>query len=184
MLIPIGFLGAGGAAGAYELISSSILGSSATSVTFDTSSLSAYKHLQVRMTARSDRASSGAQATIVLNNDTAGTNWSYHILTGSGSGVGSSGFADTNGYVGTVPASTIESNVFAGIVFDLLDFGSTSKNKTIRSFSGYMSSTGKGVNLNSTAWRNTAAVTSLKIECGSAANFITGSRFSLYGIVG
>jgi len=181
--------GAGGVQGDYELISTTILGSDQDSVTFDVSSLaSTYKHLQVRLVARATTATQSRIMFLRFNGDSA-TNYSWHNLIGFSDGsfrVISEAVANTTIAAAlSIPAASIGSNVFGSGVIDILDPFSTTKNKTTRTLGGFMGGTGgfeQSVGLFSSAWRNTAAITS--IEVNSDNNFLTGSRFSIYGIKG
>jgi hypothetical protein len=167
--------GGGGATGTYELISTTILGSTTSAVTFDVSSLaSTYKHLQLRTVTRS---TGGGNANMTFNSDT-GTNYSWHLLYSNGSSVLTTFGANSSNMLVTSSVPTA-ANVFTPNVIDILDFASTSKNKTIRSFGG--SSATNEVVLFGGAWRNTAAVTSVTMSIGS---WVSGSRFSIYGIRG
>jgi hypothetical protein len=170
--------------GDYELIQTYVLGSAQSSVTF--SSLgdysSTYKHLQIRATARVAGASTGATLTFRLNGDT-GSNYSSHEITGNGSSVTSYGEANTTrGFFGVSPGSSSTANAFGSMVFDLLDPFSTTKNKTTRTFGGQTSN--NFVYLYSSSHRSTAATTSIQIFHVGGSDFVTGSRFSLYGIKG
>ena len=186
MLIPFGVLSAAGAggvvAGDYELISTTILGTAASSVTFSSLGTysSTYKHLQLRIAARSSSASSFS-GRLRFNGDT-GANYSFHQLLGNGSSVLST--ADS-GQTGTdiLPVSNSNSTAssFAGAVIDILDSYSTTKNTTLRTLAGFAVT---AVYLRSGAWYNTASVTSIDLYMQDASNFIAGSRFSLYGIKG
>lgn len=184
MLIPLGFLASSGAkaAGSFDLISTTILGSSAASVTFDVTGLgSTYKHLQIRATARNSE-SSEASVYARVNSDS-GNNYSWHGLYGDGSGVGSFGYSSSWSQMGLarIIGSSYASNSFSGIVMDFLDPFSTSKNKTVRALSG---STGyNAIRLQSGAWLSTSATTSITFTL-ETGNFVTGSRFSLYGLKG
>jgi len=172
--------GGSGGAGDYELISTTVLGSSAASVTFSGlgTSAAAYKHLQIRIVNRS--VSSNANTHVRFNGDT-GSNYSMHQLYGTGSGVGSA--ATTSGNrIYQIAALPPSSSQFAPAIVDILDFSSTTKNKTLRSLRG-MADPGAGlsdIELLSGAWYSTAAVTSMEIF--GDFNFVTGSRFSLYGL--
>lgn len=184
MLLPLGILASsGGAALAdYELISTTILGSAAASVTFSGlgTSAAAYKHLQIRVVARHDVANQYDSGYIQFNGDTAG-NYSFHELTGSGSSVASGGGSSSTRLWSTrLTGSSATANSFAGNIVDILDFASTSKNKTVRGFGGLTSSSNL-VQLVSGAWLSTSAVTSILLAPNSG-NFVTGSRFSLYGL--
>jgi hypothetical protein len=168
--------GAGGAEdGTYELINTQILSSTQSSITFDVSSLtSTYKHLQLRTVTRS---TGGGNAFMTFNSDTA-TNYSWHLLYGNGSSALVSSGANSSSMLvtATVPSGA---NLFTPNVIDILDFASTTKNKTVRSLGGSPATT--EVVFFSGAWRNTAAVTSVTMGLSS---FVSGSRFSIYGIRG
>ena len=178
MALSMGLLGASlaGAAGAYELIESNILTSSASSVTFSALDTVAadYKHLQIRMVALSD---TGTPTYAKLNGSTSG--YYVHYMTGNGSNVSSGAFSSTYAWVGT--ADTV-ANYHAPSIIDFLDFASTNKTTTIRSLFGRKGS-GSNINLNSNLWNSTAAVTSIELYPNSGS-FVSGSRFSLYGIRG
>ncbi len=185
---PLGILSAAGAAvvdtGAYELISSTILGTATSSITFDVSTFaSTYKHLQIRMVGRTSRANNGDGFNIRFNSDT-GANYALHTLRGEGSSIFSeAGANQTSIQIGYAEANNNTSGSFAACVFDVLDAFSTTKNKTARGLSGYSSSIGR-ILLNSGHWRNTNAITSIEVIVAIGPNFLAGSRFSLYGIKG
>ena len=177
--------GAGGVQGDYELIASSILGSSQSSIVFDVSSFaSTYKHLQIRYVARSTRAGNTLDGLAVRFNADTGTNYSGHFLRGNGSAVSSG--AETSiskPQIGIIPAADSTANVFGSGVADFLDPFSSTKHKTFRSLYGMTSQ--NFVALNSGLWRNTNAITSITIfQTEGSNNLLTGSRFSLYGIRG
>jgi hypothetical protein len=193
MLIPFGVLSAAGAGGVvpfesdYELISTTVLGGTAASVTF--SSLgdysSTYKHLQIRATIRTARTGSTGDAYLVRLNGDSATNYNWHYLRGTGS-VSSTGAANESAIViNRVGAASDPSNVFGPSILDILDPYSTTKNTTIRGLTGVNLpgpvSFGE-IHLTSGAWRNTAALTSIVLSNGF--DFVSGSRFSLYGIKG
>ena len=170
--------------GDYELISTTILPSNAPSVTFDVSSFAfTYKHLQIRSAMRSTFASTWSSGRIRFNSDD-GSNYASHALGGTGS-LYSEGASSATGIAfsgGALAASSLASNIFTGSVLDILDPFSSSKNKTTREFSGTTASEYR-VRLGSGLWMNTAPITSIELADGGG-NFVTGSRFSLYGIRG
>lgn len=184
MLIPLGILAAsgGGAAGAYELISTTVLGAATSSVTFS-SIVSTYKHLQIRTTYR--RADAGTMLAMLTFNGDTGSNYSWHRLYGQGAAVYSdSSTSTTQILTHSGPSSSDTAGIFMPSVYDVLDYASTTKNKTVRAVTGAeMSSTADVIGLTSGLWVNTSAVTSLTLA-SLVGNFATGSRFSLYGIKG
>lgn len=175
-----------GAAGAYEHLESVILTGSQSTVTF--SNLGTYsatfRHLQIRGVARTDRAGTAADIiTMIFNGDTA-TNYSDHYLIGDGSGVSSSNATSQNNMeFATAYGATGTTNAFSPFVCDILDWSSTSKNKTIRTLSGQPTNYNQ-IGLYSGLWRSTAAITSITLDQIGGTNFVSGSRFSLYGIKG
>jgi hypothetical protein len=159
------------------LIQEVILNGSATSVTFDVSTLaSTYKHLQIRGAYRYVTTSGAEAFTLTFNGDT-GSNYSHHRLLGNGSSVSSTAGTSTS----FIFAGFITSQ-FGGIVLDILDAFSTSKNKTTRALMGALGSVNE-IHLTSGNWRNLSAVTSITLSSPSSA-IQTGSRFSLYGSKG
>ena len=182
----MGLLGASeaAAAGAFDLLETTTLTSSASSVTFSgLDAYSDYKHLQIRAVARSNNASPLEVTKIRFNGDS-GSNYARHGLGGDGSSVTSYGVAtQTWTDIGRITGDTATANSFGAFVLDILDFSSASKNTTTRSLTGQTSSFSQ-VYLQSGGWFNTAAVTSLEILPNNGTALLTGSRFSLYGIKG
>jgi len=188
-VIPLGILAAAGGAvasvGSYDLLATEILTSSSSSITFSSLGDYAadYEHLQVRMVARSNRADTGSYMYVQFNGDT-GSNYNYHDLQGTGSAVNSnatsgsypSGILDKN----FSPAATDPSNSFGVGTLDILDPFETSKYTTARTLSGQSSNSSR-IGLTSGAWRNTASLTSITFD-DIFGSFVTGSRFSLYGL--
>jgi hypothetical protein len=177
----LGLLGAAGIrTGDFELITTEILTSNQSSITFDNLGTysSTYKHLQIRYAARN--TGDFAQLRLKFNADS-GSNYAWHNLTGNGSVVGVNAAIDqTFAHIGRVAQSTFAANIFGGGVIDILDPYSTTKNKTLRGLGG---SANNLILLQSSLWINTASVTSFLLE-GSGGSFAAGSRFSLYGIKG
>lgn len=176
--------GAGGAGSTYELISTQVLGTAAASVTFSSIDTTSYKHLQVRYTARSTVSGDVASLGMRFNGVTS-SSYSWHRLQGAGSGVASYG-AGTQSYMlmPATGAATAPTNVFGSVVVDILDYASTTKNKTIRALGGVNASTYNTVELLSGAYLATTAITSLTLVELNASTIGAGSRFSLYGIKG
>ena len=187
-MIPLGILAAAGgavAAGSYDLLETEILTGTQATVTFSSLGTYAadYQHLQVRMVARSNRADTGSYMYVQFNGDT-GSNYNYHYLHGTGSAVNSgatfgvypSGIVDIN----FLPAATDPSNSFGVGTLDILDPFETSKYTTARTLSGQTSNSSR-IGLTSGAWRNTASLTSITFD-DVFGSFVTGSRFSLYGL--
>jgi hypothetical protein len=192
MLIPFGILsaaGAGGVAeGTYELISSTILGGTAASITFSNLGdySTTYKHLQVRYTGRSNQAQTYAGLRLTFNGDTA-SNYGSHILYGNGSNAFSAAYSSTSNILfdqHEITGASVTANIFGAGVYDILDAYSTTKNKTVRFLGGRgaVPENDKKIDLGSGLWRNTTSITSITFTPNG--DLIAGSRFSLYGIRG
>ena len=174
----------GGAAGSFDLLETTLISSNTASVTFSNlNNYAAYRHLQIRMVVRTNRAEVNDEIWIRANSDS-GSNYSQHQLQGNGAAVSS--FAQTGqtaARLANVTAANMTANAFAPMIVDVLDFSSSSKNTTFRAISGYPGISGWNFSaLHSSAWFNTAAVTSLTILPGIGTNLVSGCRLSLYGV--
>jgi len=167
---------------AYESIATvTVTGATAASIDF-TSIPSTYQHLQIRcMISGVHSASDHHDISVQLNTDTAG-NYSFHRLRGDGSTA--AGQASTNStsmaalYLSVSASAT--SN-FGGSVIDILDYKDTNKYTTMRSLGGTDRNGGGAVGISSGSWRNTNAVTSIKLF-NSLGNLYQYSTATLYGI--
>jgi hypothetical protein len=184
--IPLGILALSGvfASGAFDLLETTTLTTSASSVTFSgLGAYSDYKHLQVRVIAGIDNTSTSLLDSALQFNGDTGSNYSHHFLFGNGSAVSSSALTSQvrillgNSAAGDSPTSSL----YAATVLDILDFSSNSKNTTTRAFSGGVSSE-KDVRLTSGLWQDTNPITSVLLSATAVGGYASGSRFSLYGV--
>jgi hypothetical protein len=72
------------------------------------------------------------------------------------------------------------------VLVDILDFGNTNKNKTVRAIRAEDYNGSGEIRLASSAWLSTSAVTSLTIGFldNGGSQFATNSSIALYGIKG
>ena len=169
-------------AGDFVLLEQRVLTGSEASVTFSglAAYASTYKHLQIRQTARVTHAASIVGIRMAFNG-IGGTSYSTHGLYGNGSNVFSFAAPNQAGlFAGLATGSTATADAFGASVVEILDFGSSSKNKSTRTL--YGAATGE-IGLHSGAFLNTNALTSLVLS-PDAGSFVQHSRFSLYGIRG
>ena len=167
--------------GAYESIATTTLGSTTDSVTF--SSIPAtFTHLQLRYIARTTRTGDDDGFRIELNGDTTAANYKNHYL--GGNGASTYGGNDPEIVVPYIAASGAPANTFGVGVLDLLDYQNTNKYTTVKILGGNDANGVGWVGLDSGLWRNTAAVTSIKIQTNALGDFIQYSQFALYGIKG
>lgn len=177
-----GITGSGGATlSSYESIATASGTGSSGTITFS-SIPSTFKHLQIRGLVRGDNSAvtiGNLQTT--LNSDS-GSNYARHYLSGDGSttAAGGSASATFGLHYGGLTGANAGSNTMGTVIIDILDYGSTSKNKTIRSFSGADNNGTGTVAINSMLWMSTNAVTSVSLTV--SGNFTTATTFALYGI--
>lgn len=188
MLIPIGILAASGAAGgAYELIATTNVTSTVSTVVFN-SGLSGYKHLQVRIVGKTSNGGSNDSLWFRLNGDTGSNYGGGHELRGGGFGtysVTSQAFTQTNpmGYIGYAPGSgTGISGTYGATILDLLDTSSSTKFKAARAFSGTLAEI-RYITMASAFWKSTAPVTSVTLG-NDGGGWLSGTRISIYGMKG
>lgn len=187
MLIPLGILAASGAGAApsYEHIQTYTVGATPqASITFDVSSYSStYQHLQIRGAMRSANSAFWGGIFLTFNGDTA-SNYATHNLVGNGSGVSSD--SEINATSTRIPFANVGSsapaNAFGASVTDILDAYETGKFKTIRTLGGRMIGGSEDrIGLTSGLWRSTNAISSVTLTSQNA-NFVQGTRFSIYGL--
>lgn len=171
--------------GDFEPIATVTVGSGgASSITFS-GIPSGFQHLQLRAISRSTTSGTSSTGLVIRFNSDSGSNYAHHRLYGTGAAAVSVGSASqTGGVFGNHPQSGATANVFSAIVCDILDYTSTAKNKTVRSFNGYDLNGSGLVLVDSSLWMSTAAITSITIFDGSSGlpNTAQHSTFALYGI--
>lgn len=166
----------------FELVQTVSLSVNTTSITLDVSSLAGvYKHLQLRISARS--ASGNANVHMRFNNDSTTNNYSYHEIYGYSTTTGSTGNANT-GKIPAICGMPPSASHFASSIVEIYDPFSSVKNKTLKMFKGISDLPNgiTGVGMNSSGWFSTSPITSLNIF----GDYDIGafSKFSLYGVRG
>lgn len=174
---------ASGAASSYESIATVTASGGETLLTLS-SIPSTYKHLQVRWIARSS-----GYAEYIFGRANATSGYANHRLAGNGSSA-SAAASTSNTYIemhGGVCQNTAPAGTFGSGILDIIDYASTTKNKTFRYFVGYDTNgtVDQRVQLGSALGTGitTAAITSLDFRVDTG-NFAAGSTFALYGIKG
>ena len=170
------------ASSSYESIATVTVGSGGQTTVDFTSIAGTYKHLQVRLITRNNRASVLDGLYMRFNSDS-GNNYSDHFLRGDGASVAANATTTTNlMLMGTVSASSGTASVFAGAVIDILEYANTNINKTVRTLEGYDANGSGYVGLFSGNWRSTSAVTSITFGSTNGSGILQYSQFALYGI--
>lgn len=168
----------------YTLISSNVLASSQSSVTFS-SIPSTYTDLMLTCSVRSERAATFSSLRAYFN----GSNTAIASTTRlTGDGASASTSRDSNIsegiFGGFTNAATSTSNTFSSHEFYIPNYLSTSS-KPIAAFSAQENNTSTAyMQLNANLWRNTSAISSITIQdyASGVQNIVSGSSFYLYGI--
>ena len=164
------------ATGSYDALASYTVPSGGLSEIIFTGIPNTYSHLQLRC---SIRGSANNYQLIRLNSDSA-SNYAYHYLYGTGSAVGAGNVTSTSSMGFTDTTNT--ASIFNALIIDVLDYASTTKNKTLRGLGGFDTNGGGFISANSGLWFKTPeAVNAIRLapDTGTYAEY---SKFSLYGI--
>ena len=161
----------------YESIATVTVGSGGASYAEFTSIPSGFKHLQIRYLSKI--TNSGGQLWARFNSDTS-ANYSLHFLYGNGtSALSSNEVSASNLYLGY---NGFTQDWTAGVM-DVLEYNNTNIYKTIRNLFGTENNSAGGIMLTSSSWRNTNAITTIRLLPNSGS-FNEYSQFALYGIKG
>ena len=169
----------------YDLLDSTTLSSSASSVSF-TSIDQSYRDLVLVMTKKGDFYSNYNQ--LQLNGDT-GSNYNYvEMYAGNDNGFvvePASSATSNNTYLslGVAGVQTLGLE-FSTAFIQFLDYSATDKHKTALIRNGSIDSTRSSIYAIAGRWASNSAITSISLFNGSSRPFDTGSTFSLYGIAG
>ena len=170
---------------AYESIATTTVGSGGQATISFTSIPSTFKHLQIRILARSNYAVQLQDYLKLRYNSDTGANYSVHNLFGDGSTTTAQGFASQNeNWIQRISAAGATASAFGVAVVDILDYADTSKYKTMRNLGGVDNNGSGRVYLTSGSWQNTAAINRIDITAGDGSSLDQHSSFALYGIKG
>ena len=174
--------------GAYDSLASTTLSSTTSTITFS-GIPSGYKHLQLRWIAQTNRGTYGFDDLWVRFNGDSSALYSTHILYGNGASA-ATGADSSATYTNIInSAGTTTSGSWWGTaILDVLDYGSSSKFKTMRALNGIdlngnaIGGLNGRVNLASGSYQSLNPVTSITITSGASASFLSNTSFALYGI--
>ena len=161
----------------YEPIATNTLGSAAASITFSSIS-SAYTDLRVTFVAQG----SGGQRFVgfQFNSDT-GTNYSYTNINGDGSAAASIRGTSTNQIpIGENTGST--TTQFSFYTIDIFSYADSTYKTALATNAADQNGSGE-VGYEVGLWRNTAAITSIRLFSVGGGNFAIGTTATLYGIL-
>jgi len=161
----------------YVLLERTELNASAASVTFANIPQTGYTDLVIKLSSRAD---TGGPQNIGISFNGSTTGFTNRLLYGDGSAAASS--TTSTIYQGIVPGTAYTSNVFGNAEIYIPNYtGSTNKSYTSDSVTENNATASYTV-LSAGLWSNTAAITSITLNCGPTSNWVSGSTFSLYGI--
>jgi hypothetical protein len=173
-------LGAGVQIGDFESIQTITLTGTQASIEF-TSIPQTYTHLQVRGILRGSSASTDLNNEVQFNSDTS-ANYSVHGLYGTGSAaVSYADVSSTFARAARITAASSSASMFGAMVTDILDYANTNKYKTMRTITGNDQNGSGLVFVNSSNWRSTSAITSIKFY-PATGSFVQYSSLALYGV--
>ena len=160
----------------YSIATQTVGAGGAATVTFS-SIPQTYSHLQIRGFVLSGVADN---LDMNFNGDSTGANYVRHWLWGDGSSAQWTGNTNMGtAQFGFTSGSTTQP--WNGVT-EILDYTSTSKNKTIRSLGGTDLNGSGRVQFQSALWINTSAISSIVIKNDGGSNFSQNTTFALYGV--
>ena len=167
-----------------EPIATTLVGSGGSSSIIFNDIPQTYKHLQIRIFDQLNNGSYGAIAWLRFNGDAA-TNYSGHLLYGTGTSAGAGANVSLDRIQRPITAGGANASIFGAAILDVLDYSNTNKNKTVRMFGGVdFNAVDTGyICLFSGAWLNTAPITNFSLDYGGTT-YKQYTRVSLYGIKG
>lgn len=159
----------------YEPIATQTLLSDAGQITFN-SIPSTYTDLilvcSVRVTTATD------DFNIQFNGDTSSSNYSFTQLFGNGSSAYSSRYQNSNKF--RLADYMPNGSSYGIIVSNIMSYANPNVYKTTVS---KWSETNGATGINIGLWRDTSAITSIRLTEGSTQNIKAGSTFTLYGVL-
>jgi hypothetical protein len=161
----------------YTPLANITLGSAAATVTFG-SIPATYRDLIVVVFSRDTNVSILTTQFLRLNSVSSGNLYSTQIMTGTGGGASAATTTSQNEFgIGQSNGSTSTADTFGQNIWQIMDYSSTDKHKTIllRTSAQDITRAGSG------KFASTSAITTVNILAGTS--FVAGSTFALYGIV-
>ena len=170
----------------FESIATITVGAGGQSSIDFTSIPSTYKHLQIRGIGRNASATTGLNILKYRFNADSGSNYTSHSLYGTGAAASATNTTGSSfGWFSrtSLISNNSTTNVFGGFIIEILDYASTSKNRTTRTLAGVDINGTGAVELTSSVWLNsTTAINQITLYDEASANFTQYSSFALYGI--
>jgi hypothetical protein len=161
----------------YEPITTQTLGSNQNIITF--TNFGGYTDLVLIINAVTDHGDNGARGYIKFNSDS-NTNYSVTYLASDGSAPLSSFREASQTYIAYGVMGNVSTNYSAQII-NIMNYTNTNVFKSVLCRSANADGTNNSNRLVAGNWRSTAAITQIDLDCDG--EYITGSTFTLYGIL-
>jgi hypothetical protein len=171
-------------AGAFDALATFTVGATSVASISFTGIPTTYKHLQLRLTAKSDRSTSPLSSIGLQFNGDTSSNYRTHNIYGTGSAAGASTSANTITF-DRISGNTGATNIFGSMIIDFLDYQNSSTNKTVRCLGGVDFNGSGEIDFQSGLWfpTTTAGINRIDIlPSYQSTVFLQYSTFSLYGI--
>jgi len=173
--------------GGYDALATVIVPSGGLSSIVFSNIPAGYKHLQIRAIYRTNAAFAGTLDMWMRFNSDTGSNYSRHVIQGNGAAVaaGANTTQTRIPFGNAIPGASSTANTYGSAVIDILDYASTTKNKTVRGLYGAQDNTTNTeyrIQLNSGLWYATpTAITSITL-LSELNDLVQYSSFALYGV--
>ena len=135
-----------------------------------------YTDLVLVISARMTAGGGASAVQLEFHGDT-GSNYSVTTLNGDGTSATSA--RNSNQTVAGLGLATDASGQWSTNVMQIMNYANTTTNKTVIARSGIA---GDRVRAQVGLWRNTSAITSIKISNNGATTFVLDSTFTIYGV--
>jgi len=166
---------------AYQSIATVTVGSGGQSDITFTSIPATFTHLQIRLTSLLSAVNNIYMQVGNSSIDT-NANYAWHEVYGDGSNAAAGGASGQTFMKVNYQTSTSASYTSVAVI-DILDYGSTSKYKTVRSLCGSDANGSGYVFLRSGLWQSTSVINTIKLY-GQSGSFNQYTQAALYGIKG
>jgi hypothetical protein len=167
----------------YVLLSSTVLQSTVSSVTFSNIPTTGYTNLKIYISARSTRSNPSDTLFTRLNGDSNTALYDYTQLYGyANSGLTGTGSGPQAGLFTAIPSATMTANYFSAVEIEVFGY-TASEFKPVRVSDASMGdgSTTWQIDDVSMLYKSNSAVTSITFV-GDLGNLIAGSTFAIYGL--
>lgn len=168
----------------YEFIGSATSNGSSSSLNLSNIS-QAYKHLKIIAMLRSGDSRNGGQSVSIFFNNSGGTAYSKLALYGSATSIGSYGQFNGPAIEGSCFMNGSRSGVFQMNEWWVMDYSATDKYKsTIMRTGGFADTNNSGTSIETGLWTSTNAINRITMNEPSNINWVSGSYFAVWGLVG